>query len=296
MTLIVSAISFVLLARTGGDAFTALRENPQVSDATIENLRAVYGLDQPIAVRYFRWLTSSVAGDLGESIHFRVPVGRLVLSRLYQTAVLGGLALLIACAVAILLSYWSARFRSRFLDKMIGLIILVTASTPRIALSLFALALFVASSQTSLQLQSGSVASLFISSFILAVPLIAVFTAQANSGLASAMDEDFVKLARSKGLSESTVIAKHASRSALNPLLTLFGLSLGGVIGGAVIVETILGWRGVGELMVTAVKVRDVPLVMGIVVVSTIAVWAGNVVGEMLQMANDSRMLRDELA
>ena len=290
MTLVVSAVSFVMLARAGGDAFTALRENPQISDVTIEQLRTIYGLDQPISTRYIRWLRSSAVGDLGESIHFRVPVGRLVLSRLYYTALLGALAVAIACIVAVLLSYWSVRFRSRTLDKLIEFVVLIAASTPRIALSLFALALFLAASRSSIQIQNGSIASFLISSFILAVPLIAVFTAQANDALRSAMDEDFVKLARSKGLTETTVIAKHASRSVLNPLITLFGLSLGGIIGGAVIVETILGWRGIGELTVTAVRVRDVPLVMGIVVVSTIAVWAGNLISELLQMANDSRL------
>lgn len=296
MVLAVSAVSFALLARTGGDAFTALRENPQISDATIEQMRIVYGLDQPVTTRYLHWLKSSVTGDLGESIHFRVPVGTLVLSRLYYTALLGMVAILIALVTAVALSYWSARSRSGKPDKLIEVIVLITASTPRIALSLFALALFVTLSQSSLQLQSGSIATFLVASFVMAVPLIAVFTAQANDALGSAMDEDFVKLARSKGLSEPTVILRHASRLVLNPLITLFGLSLGGIIGGAVIVETVLGFRGIGELMVTAVRVRDVPLVMGVVVVSTAAVWAGNLIGELLQMANDRRLRGEALS
>jgi ABC-type dipeptide/oligopeptide/nickel transport system permease component len=290
MTLLVSAISFALLSRAGGDAFTALRDNPQISDSTIAQLRAVYGLDQPAPIRYFRWLASAAAGDLGESIHFRVSVTQLVLSRLYCTALLGLAAIGMASVAAVALSYSGARARSRRVDRVIEVIIIITASTPRIALALFTLALFVAASQTTLQIRSGSLTAFFLSAFVLAVPLIALFTAQANTGLRSAMGEDFVKLARSKGLAEGTVIAKHASRSALNPLLTVFGLSLGGVIGGAVIVETILGWQGIGELTVTAVRVRDVPLVMGIVIVSTLAVWMGNLIGELLQMANDSRL------
>lgn len=296
MTLAVSAVSFVLLARAGGDAFTSLRENPQISDTTIEQLRWVYGLDRPISTRYLSWLASFATGDLGESIHFRVPVSKLVLSRLYYTSLLGGLAVLIAWTVALALTYCAARARNRHLDRLIEFVVLIAASTPRIALALFTLALIVALSQTPLRIQSGSFISFFISSIILAVPLIAVFTAQANSGLRSAMEEDFVKLARSKGLSEPTVLIRHAFRSVLNPLLTLFGLSLGGIIGGAVIVETILGWQGIGELTVTAVRVRDVPLVMGIVVVSTIAVWVGNLVGELLQIANDSRLRVDALS
>ena len=99
-------------------------------------------------------------------------------------------------------------------------------------------------------------------------------------------------MARAKGLSESAIISRHASRFALNPLLTILGLSLGGIIGGSVVVETILGWQGVGALMVTAVRARDVPLVMGIVVATTIAVWLGNSIAEILQLVNDKR-LRD---
>jgi peptide/nickel transport system permease protein len=106
------------------------------------------------------------------------------------------------------------------------------------------------------------------------------------------MDEDSIRMARAKGLSESVIIRRHASRFALNPLLTVVGLSLGAIIGGSVIVETILGWPGLGELMVTAVRSRDVPLVMGIVVTTCLAVWMGNSVAEIFQLINDKR-LRD---
>jgi peptide/nickel transport system permease protein len=296
MTLLVSAASFLLLARAGGDAFTALRENPQVSDATIERLREVYGLDRPLPTRYGAWLGSFLTGDLGESIYFRVPVRTLVWSRIYRTLLLGFVAVAMAWSVAVLLSYFAARARSPMLDRLIEFVVLITASVPRIALALFVLAIFVAASQSGVAVQSGSAVSFLVSAFVLAVPLIAVFTAQANSGLRAAMREDFVKLARSKGLSERTVILKHAARSAIGPLFTLFGLSLGGILGGAVIVETILGWKGLGELTVSAVRARDVPLVMGIVVICTLAVWLGNMVGELLQMANDSRLRGGELS
>ncbi|MFL6466569.1 MAG: ABC transporter permease [Pyrinomonadaceae bacterium] len=289
----VSAISFALLANAGGDAFTALRDNPQVSDATIERLRETYGLDKPVTIRYFKWVTSFIAGDMGESIHFRVPVGGLVLSKLFYTALLGAASLLIAWSVALLLSYLNALYKNRWLSRFIELVVLLTASMPRIALSLFALAFFVWSSWSTFAVQTGSATSFAISSLVLAVPLIALFLAQSNSELTAAMNEDFVKHARAKGLSESKVILRHASRAALNPLLTIFGLSLGGIIGGTVIVETILGWQGLGALTVTAIRVRDVPLVMGIVVVTTVAVWLGNAFAEVLQMLNDPRLRQE---
>jgi peptide/nickel transport system permease protein len=296
MLIAVSAISFVLLSNAGGDAFTVLRENPQVSDATIEQLRTSYGLDRPVAVRYVSWLGSFLTGDLGESIHFKVPVAGLVLSRLSYTFALGAAAVAFAWSFALLLGFLSARFNSRALDRAIEFTILITASVPRIALSLFALALIVWSSQTTAAIRQGSVASFVLSSLVLSIPLIALFLAQANDALRSAMEEDFVKLARSKGLSENILIIRHASRAALGPLLTLLGLSIGGIIGGTVIVETILGWPGIGSLTVTSVRVRDVPMVMGIVVISTLVVWLGNAIAEVLQMLNDARLGEDSLS
>jgi peptide/nickel transport system permease protein len=104
------------------------------------------------------------------------------------------------------------------------------------------------------------------------------------------MREDFIKLARAKGLSEGTVILRHAIRPALNPVLTIAGLSFGAVLGGSVIVESVLGRQGLGTLMVTAVRGRDLPLVMGIVLFTSTAVWLGNALAELLQAINDKRI------
>lgn len=293
MLLAVSALTFFLLSSAGGDAFDALRENPQVSDETIEQLRAVYGLDRPVVSRYFSWLASFATGDLGESLNFKTPVSSIVVTKLFYTSLLGFVALGIAWTVAIFLSYLAVLKNSRPLDRAIEFLILISASIPRIALSLFVLAFMVWMSTGALSIQAGSLVSFILSALVLAFPLISIFLAQANSELQSAMDEQFVQLARAKGLDERTVIVKHASRAALNPLITLFGLSLGGIISATVIVETILGWPGIGSLVVTAVRSRDVPLVMGIVIVSSLAVWIGNAIAEMLQMVNDRR-LRDQ--
>jgi len=288
----VSAITFALLSQAGGDALTSLRDNPQVSDETIERLRQHYELDRPVTSRYLTWLGSFVTGDLGESFHFRTPVLKLILSRFWNTVLLGGGALLIAWSIAIGLSYLATLLKKRPLDRFIELLVLLTASTPRIVVALFALALIVRSTSTAIEIRSGSFASFWISALVLAVPLIALFLAQTHSELRDAMKQDCIRTARAKGLSEAVIIRRDASRFALNPLLTILGLSLGAIIGGSVIVETILGWPGLGELMVTAVRFRDVPLLMGIVVVTTIAVWLGNSTAELLQLVNDKR-LRD---
>ncbi|MGH9943598.1 MAG: ABC transporter permease subunit, partial [Pyrinomonadaceae bacterium] len=125
---------------------------------------------------------------------------------------------------------------------------------------------------------------------VLAVPLVALFLAQTREGLRAALREDFVRVARGKGLAEGTVVRRHALRAALNPLITIFGYSLGGLMSGSVIVETVLGWPGLGELSVTATRQRDVPLLLGVVVVTATAVLAGNFLADALLRLNDPRL------
>src|ERR1044072_4444834 len=272
MILIVSAVTFALLGVAGGDALTQLRDNPQVSEATIERLRRVYGLDQPLPVRYVRWLSGAVTGDLGESTYFRLPVSSLVWARSLNTFLLGTAAFAIALAFAVPLSLIGVRYKSITIAAFIDSLILVTASTPRIVLALVALAISVrltASAQSSLVV-------FWLAALALSAPLISVFLAQFHSELLRTMREDFIKLARAKGLSESAVIFRHAIRPALNPVLTIVGLSLGAVLGGSVIVESVLGRLGLGTLMVSAVRARDLPLVMGIVLFTSTAVWLGD--------------------
>lgn len=289
MLLVVSAITFVLLSTAGGDALSALQDNPQISERTIEELRRVYGLDRPLAERYGSWLANAVTGNLGESIAFRIPVSTLVGSRFLNTVLMGVIALTLSIAVSLLLSILSIMRDSRILDSVIEALIFLTASTPRMVLSLLALLL----SLTILPRGSAGGTywfQLIAGSIVLAVPLISIFLAQLVHGLKDVMEEDFIRLARAKGLSEWQVVSKHALRVSLNPFLTIAGLSLGGLLGGSVIVETVLGWQGIGALMVTAVRGRDVPLVMGIVLIASAAVWFGNTLAEFLQAMNDKRI------
>ncbi len=295
MVLVVSAIAFFLLSSAGGDALTVLRENPQVSDETVERLRRVYGLDRPMFVRYGTWLSDTATGDLGESISLRAPVSGLVLSRLANTLKLGLSGLFIAVALALALAFLAARWRFTILDRVIEMIVLFSASMPRIVLALLGLLLTVAASGSFFAIRNGSWAALLLAALVLGSPLIALFLGQAHSELSRAMQLPFVRYARAKGLGETAIILRHASRATLNPLLTLFGLSLGSVIGGSVIVESVLGWPGIGALTVSAVRTRDVPLVMGIVLITSAAVWLANSIAEALQLVNDKRLRDSEI-
>lgn len=288
MIFIVSMVTFALLSLAGGDALTHLYENPQISQATIDDLRRVYGLDQPLAVRYFSWLRDAVFGDLGESMYFRVPVAGLIWNRFLSTLVLGAAALSIATIVTFTLALAAARFRSRWLEWLINGLVFLTASTPRIVIALVSLTLV--AQITLSNVEAASLAAFWFAAIALAAPILSIFLAQFHGSLQQTLKEDFVQLARAKGLDEGSIVVRHAIRPALNPLLTIFGLSLGGVLGGSVIVEAVLGREGIGTLMVAAVRGRDLPLVMGIVLVTSVAVWLGNTFAEILQAMNDKRI------
>ena len=191
MIVIVSAITFALLSAAGGDALTALRDNPQISEKTIDRLREVYGLDKPMLSRYGTWAASAVRGDLGESMALRVPVATLVWSRFLNTLLMGLLALTMSAAAALFLAVWSTRAQSKWLDRIVELLIFLTASTPRMVLALLALVLslsLLSAASYSYQLISGAV--------VLAVPLISILLAQLKNGLDEIMSEDFIRTAR----------------------------------------------------------------------------------------------------
>ena len=294
---VVSMLTFALLAAAGGDALTTLRNDPLVSDKTLEEQRHIYGLDQPLAVRYTRWLKGISRGELGESFSFRAPVWTILWPRLLNTLSLSVVALLLAWAIALPLGSMAARRPRSWIDRLCGAVVLLAASTPRIVLALVALAFAARTSLFSIGAgtggRTGSLLNILLPAFVLSVPLIALFLAQVRDGLGAALREEFVQVARAKGLSERVVTLRHALRAALNPLITIFGYSLGGLVSGSVIVETVLGWPGLGLLSVLAVRSRDVPLLMGVVLVTSIAVLIGNLVADILLRFNDPRLRED---
>jgi peptide/nickel transport system permease protein len=245
-----------------------------------------------VPIRYARWLGGIATGNLGSSFSYRMPVWAVLKPRIAATLALALTALLIATLVSAVLGLYSARWPRGWIDRLSSVLVLLGASTPRIVMALFALAVIVETSIISIGGAAGerwSYGRLLIASSVLAVPVISLLLAQVREGLQTAMNEEFVTVARAKGLGEWTILLRHALRAALNPVITIYGYSLGGLIGGSVIVETVLAWPGLGQLSVIAVKSRDVPLLMGIVLVSAAAVLLGNLLADLLILINDPR-------
>jgi peptide/nickel transport system permease protein len=291
--LIVSALTFTLLSAAGGDALSSLANDPLVSQRAVETLRHTYGLDKPLAVRYARWLGGVLSGEMGYSLYFHTSVWSLIRPRLLNTLLLSFVSLLLSTTLALALGSLAARRPRGLADKLAGALVLIASSSPRIVLALIALALFARTPSFAVQGNSSQglgFLRLFIPALILSAPLLALLLAQVRDGLIHALREEFVQVARAKGLTEKAVVLRHALRAALNPLITLFGLSIGSLISGSVIVETVLGWPGLGQLSITAVQSRDVPLLMGIVLVTATAVLIGNLLADILLCLNDPRL------
>lgn len=288
MLVVVSAVAFRLLDAAGGDSLAGLSDNPNISAETIRRLRDIYGLDRPVSQRYLEWAANAAKGDFGDSISLRLPVTSLVLSRAKETFKLAALTLVIALFVSSVLAFASVRYRHWLLDSFVEICVLVTASLPVIVSSLMILAI------TVYLINLPAAGGLFLPAISLTPPFIAMFLAQSKRGLQTALQQDYIVSARAKGLDETTIILRHALRNALNPIITLTGLSVGALIGGSVIAETVFGLQGIGSLTVTAVRNRDIPLVMGVVVFVSFAVWVANFSAELLQIVNDRRLVDAE--
>jgi peptide/nickel transport system permease protein len=293
--LVISFLIFALLTRAGGDAVSLL-ESPGSSEETLENIRRIHGLDRPLMERYRRWLAEVARGNLGDSLVMHAPVWSLIRLPLLRTVALATVALSISWAVALTLGIAAARRAGSSIDRLCSAIILLAASTPRLALALLALALI---SSTPLLNVIGATANsvdgiwsfrVIPPAIILSVPLLALFLAHTRVAVREALDEEFVCVARARGAPDWMVLLRHALRPAAGPLIAIFGLSLGGVMSGSVIVETVMGWPGLGQLTVSAVATRDTPLLLGVTLAAAVAVMAGNLAADILQRLNNPRL------
>lgn len=293
--LIISFLIFALLTRAGGDA-VSMFDNPRASEETNESIRRIYGLDRPLMERYRNWVAGAARGNLGDSLILHTPVLSLIWLPLLRTGVLAAGALLIAWLISLTLGIAAARRAGSLIDRLCSVVILITASTPRVVLAILALALI---SSTPLLNVAGPTTSsatevwsfrVIPPAIILSFPLVALFLAQTRVAIREALDEDFVRAARARGAPEWKVLLRHALRPALGPLIAIFGFSLGSAMSGSVVVETVMGWPGLGHLTISAVETRDIPLLLGATMVAVAAVMAGNLAADILQRLNNPRL------
>ncbi|MBS1810954.1 MAG: ABC transporter permease [Acidobacteria bacterium] len=304
MLLLISLISFALINAAPGDALAELKQDPRISQETVNRLREQYGLDRPWLARYGAWLSGVLRGDFGISLSEQLPVTTLIGSRLGNTLKLSLTATFFALLIALPLGALAAKRRGSWLDRATGALTLVSLSTPRIVLAIIALVfaartgLFPIGNVRSLNVANDwSAASildgwhhLMLPAVVMSLPLIAVYLRQTRAGLLEVLAADFIRTARAKGLSEWAVISKHAARVAAAPLITLFGYAIAALLSGSVIVETVMAWPGIGQLAVNATRTRDLPVLMCVVMITAVMMLLGNLLADALQLLADPRL------
>jgi len=298
----------IQLAPGSGDYFQQLvLQYPQISPETIAGLRARFGMDQPPWVQYFHWLWNIVHLDFGLSFAYQVPVTWLIGSRALNTLLLSITSLVAAWALAIPLGIYSAVHQYSVTDGLLSAGAFVAISVPSFFSALLLLYaafwthLLPLQGLTSVDHDSLSwVGRVLDLAWHLVLPTIAlgVFSVGGlmrymRNNLLEVLRADYVKTARAKGVAERRVIFRHAVRNAINPLVTLFGFELGGLLSGAAFVENILGYPGLGRLVLEAVLKKDVFVVMGSLLMGSVLLILGNLTADILLAYVDPRIRYD---
>jgi peptide/nickel transport system permease protein len=295
--LLVSAGVFALLHLTPGDPIDAMMA--ESADATAKaSLRAELGLDRPLPVQYAAWMGRVLHGDLGRSIRNGEPVVENVSRRIRPSLQLALLAMAISLLVAVPVGIVSAARRNSSVDRVGTTFALFGICMPNFLLALLLIFLFGVTLRwlpisgyvdPAEELVDG-LRSLALPAVTLGLALAAVVTRTLRSSMLEALTEDYVRTARAKGLSEWRVVRGHVLRNALIPVVTVLGLQLGTLIGGAVITEYVFALPGVGRLVVDAVFARDYPLVQGVVLLIALGFIASNLLVDLLYGLIDPRI------
>ncbi|MBI1734808.1 MAG: ABC transporter permease [Candidatus Rokubacteria bacterium] len=261
----VSILSFVFMRMSGDPVMLMLP--PDVTHQQIEDFRERMGFNDPLAVQYGRFLAGAVRGDFGQSLRHQQPAMGLVLERLPATMELAGAGMGIALLVAVPFGIASARRRGSVVDYLGMGGSLLGLSMPNFWVGIVGILVFSVYLRWLPTGGRGSWAQLVLPALALGSYLMALIARLTRSGMLDVLGQDYVRTARAKGLAERVVVWRHALSNTLIPLVTVVGLQIGELLSGAVVIETVFAWPGVGRLVVQAVFQRDYPLVQAAVFV-----------------------------
>lgn len=274
----ISFLVFMMLHLLPGDPVTAmLSESSAASAEAVSEMREQLGLNDPLPVQYWRFLSGAVRGDFGTSIQTHRPVMGMILDVLPSTLRLTAAAMATAIALGVLLGTLAAIRQHSWLDTSSMLVSLIGVSMPIFWLGLLLIYVFAIKLGWVPVTGQGGGRRLILPAFALGLGAAAIIARLVRASLLDAMRQDYIVTARAKGLSERRTILRHGLRNALIPVVTIVGLQFGALLGGAVITETVFARRGIGQLAVTAIIRRDFPLVQGTVLLAAVGYLLINV-------------------
>jgi peptide/nickel transport system permease protein len=293
--LVVSVLAFSLQALAPGDPARMLLEasglNPAPPEAVAAK-RAELRLDDPLPVRYLDWLGNALRGDLGRSYRSYRPVAELYLERLPATITLAAIAVVLSAAIAVPLGALAAYHRGRPLDGVAQLVAVAGAAIPGFWISLVFIFIFAAKLRWLPAFGSLTPRGIIMPAVVLALAHAAVITRLTRAATLDVLGQEFVSVARAKGLRTWTVARRHVLPNVLVPVLTILGLELAGLITGAAVVEYVFAWPGIGKMAVDAALLRDIPVIVGFAVAAGLIFVIVNLVVDLIVAAVDPRARR----
>jgi peptide/nickel transport system permease protein len=259
----VTCVAFLLVSLSGDPAFILL--TPEAGEEQRAAFRKLYGLDQPLPVQYARYVSHVARGDFGSSFAFNRPAIHVVLERLPATLLLTATAVVLGVVVGIPAGVAAAVKASGPLDRLVMALVLLGQSVPTFWLGLLMIRIFAVNLRWVPVSGYGTALHLAMPAVALGLYLAALLARLTRSEMLEVLAQDYVRTARAKGLSERVVTVAHALKNALLPIVTLIGLQLGALIGGAVVTETVFAWPGIGSLVLDAILRKDYPVVLAAV-------------------------------
>jgi peptide/nickel transport system permease protein len=301
----ISVVIFVILSLAPGDPFAELALNPNVPVEVRENLRRQLGMDDPVHIRYVRWLMSMLQGNLGYSFVSRVDVAQLIWQRLPTTLFVMGSAYIIALLIAIPVGIISAVRQYSWLDNIATTMAFIGFSLPTFFTGLIFILVFSIYLRwlpmvftTNIQATGpawfwGILRHAIMPIMVLALFEGAVLTRYVRASMLDVIRMDYINVARAKGLSERAVIVRHGLRNALIPVVTIMALQIPGIFTGAIVTEQIFRVPGIGSLLISSIQLKDTPVVMAIVFAYAVLVVIFNLIADLAYGALDPRIRYD---
>ncbi len=295
----ITFVIYLLINLAPGGPLAILASSGEMSQADLEAMKISLGLDKPIVIRYFMWLGDLFRGDLGVSYRTSQEVSMMISQRILPSLMLTGVGILGAIIIGVPLGIASAYKPNSIWDHISTFIAFIGASVPSFFLSLlliYVLAVKMKWFPTSGMQSSGGgdmldmLHHLALPAFACGIQPIGNYIKQTKSSVLEVLNEEYIKTARSKGLTNVVIVLKHAFRNALIPIVTTISLSIPFLIGGAVVVEQIFAWPGIGSLMITAITSRDYPVIMGVAVLICATVLIANLILDLIYAALDPRI------
>lgn len=301
----ISLISFGAMKLAPGDYVDQFRQNQSIKPETLARLRHDFGLDKPPIEQYGLWLyRATVKHDFGESFTYHEPVWELIGSRIYYTFILSFWSSVLSWALSIPLGVYTATHRNSFLDRVINFGAFAGISLPAFFVALLALMFAqrtgwfpVGGAQSTNYEQLSRWGKIFdtgkhliLPTLVLGLGGVAGLMRQMRGNLLDVLSDNYILAARARGVSERRVIWKHATRNALNPLITLAGFSLSGLLAGAALVENVMSWPGLGRLLLESVQNQDLYVAMASFVMSAVLLILGNLIADLLLVVSDPRI------